>query len=224
VPILLHHLIFFDFTAEHPFSALKTGVLAAILAAILAERAISPESALRENPAVAVSLASAALLIYPVGVWLHRQATGAASGLLRPIQIGTLVASALIVIAIMQIDRAKAATRSLVALLIVSSAASVIGYIAIERSARNSSYETKGHYIAQYARPDEVVFIADDTHADYPALPMTVLYAHRNLAEWHGRDSANKLLMQNHTPDGVLFHFAPDGSPQVTRFSIQPIR
>jgi hypothetical protein len=122
------------------------------------------------------------------------------------------------------LDRKSSAARSFALLLILMAAGSVVGYISTERSTRNTSYEMEGHYIAQHARPDEVIFIADDARADYPALPMTVLYAHRNLAEWRGRDSANKLLMQNHTPDGVLFHFAPDGSPQVTRFSIQPIR
>ncbi len=224
VPILLHHVIFFDFTAEHPFSALKTGILAAILAAMLAEKAISADSDIRKNPALAAAIATAILLIYPLGVWLHRQSTGAASGHLRPIQIATILGSALIVIALARRNKTNAPARSLAILLAISTAGSAIGYSSIERSARNPSYQTKGSFIAQNARPNEVVFIADDAHADYPALPMTVLYAHRNLAEWHGPDSANTLLLQNHTRNGVLFHFALDGTPQVTRFRIQPIR
>jgi hypothetical protein len=215
-------VLFFDFTAEHPFSVLKTAVPLSLFTAFLAHRAVTERNSAHHGGALARVATALLLLAWPVTQAFTRARSGSAPGKLIITELAIiLVASTVAILAIERNgDRTSLLPRryAMILLLMLSTAGSVIGYKAIAVSSRNDWYAYLGSTIARRALQDEVVFISDARNRDYPALPMTVLYARRNLAEWHGIDEARALVRKNGAARGVYFAFDSTGTPDVARF------
>jgi hypothetical protein len=220
VAVLLHHAVFFDFTAEHPFSALKTAVPLSLAGALLTQRAFVERGEAARGPLAAI-LASIALAAIPSAQIATLARHGVVPGRLLIAQLAVILGIAV---------AAFAATwrrgtgepvipirYALMIVLLTSVAGSIAGYKALAVAARNGRYERLGTAIARNARSDEVVFISDARSSRYPALPMTVLYARRNLAPWRGPDTALALMSRNGARSAVHFQFDSSGSMRVTR-------
>ena len=148
LPVLLHHLLLFNFTAAHEFSVLKAAPFLAILAGLSAAKFWA-----RPNP-----------------IWR-----------LRPRVLVT-------------------------ASLLLCCAASVWEYNLIV-GPETAAYKNIGDFIAQNARPDEIVFAQyqrSSNKADRP-LPQIVYYAHRNIAVWSGEPYARDLSRMNDVSKIVVF-------------------
>ena len=147
VPVLLHHLILFNYTAAHEFSVLKASPAIAVLAGLLASKLWQNPSLVRGHSLLLLFASSA--LCCAVCVWQYWLLTGP----------------------------------------------------------RFPGYKTIGDFIAQNARPNEIVFAEyrrPSTAADRP-LPQIVYYAHRNIAVWQDEPYARQLSLKNGISKVVVF-------------------
>jgi energy-converting hydrogenase Eha subunit A len=153
LPVILHHLLLFNFTAAHEFSVLKAAPFLAIAAGLLVAKLWGrPNPIWRMRPRVVV--ATSLLLCCAACVWDYSLIVGP----------------------------------------------------------ETSAYKTIGDFIAQNARPDEIVFAQYQratNKADRP-LPQIVYYAHRNIAGWSGEAYARELSRTNGVPNIVVFVINPD--------------
>ena len=151
MPVLLHHLILFNYTAAHEFSVLKAAPAIAILAGLLSSK-------LWQNPFLVrgrsrLVLFTSLALCFAVCVWQYWLLTGPSF----------------------------------------------------------PGCKTIGDFIAQNARPDEIVFaeyLLPSTASDRP-LPQIVYYAHRNIAVWQDQVHARQLSQENGVPKIVVFTINP---------------
>jgi len=102
--------------------------------------------------------------------------------------------------------------RSLVIASLLLCCVSCVWVYSLVVGPETSAYKTIGDFIAQNARPDEIVFAQyqrPSNKADRP-LPQIVYYAHRNIAVWSGEAYARKLSQMNGVSKIVVFVINPE--------------
>jgi hypothetical protein len=93
---------------------------------------------------------------------------------------------------------------------------SIVEYLLINSYGAHDRYKKVGEAIRAAVQNDEVVFVGGDMD------PQHVLYAHRNLEYWQGREKADALIRKNGVTKGVhiTLNKEQDGIVSVERFSI----
>ncbi len=152
LPIITHHLVFFDFTVIHDFSVLKDAVFLSLLAGVLC-------------------------------YLLQGMADGgfALSGRRQLLNKGLMLAFA--------------------CSLLVG-----IGQFWKLNRDSNDNFRETGKLVARTAQPDEVIFAVMEE-----LCPQIVFYAHRNIAEFWGEQSARELIRKNGARRGIIFEINEDG-------------
>jgi len=153
LPLILHHVLLFNFTAAHEFSVLKAAPLFSTVAGLLA-----------------------------ASVWDRQELVW----VIRPRVL-------------------------LVSSLLLYGVACLWQYSLIS-GPETFAYKNIGDFIAQKARPDEIVFAEyqrPSSKADRP-LPQIVYYAHRNIAVWTDEAHARNLSRMNGVPRIVVFVINPE--------------
>jgi len=152
LPIVTHHLVFFDFTAIHDFSVLKDAVFFSLLVGMLC-------------------------------YLLQGTANGgfAVNGRQQLLNKGLALAFA--------------------CSLLVG-----IGQFWKLNRDSNDNFKETGKLVARTAKPDEVIFAVMEE-----LCPQVVFYAHRNIDEYWGEQSARELIRKNGAKQGIIFELDEDG-------------
>ena len=151
LPTVLHHLVFFDFTAIHDYSVLKDTVFLSLLAGMLCY--------------------------------------------------------------LLMLDGGQQILNGILAAAFVCSLLIGIGqFWKLNRESRDSFKET-GEIMARTTKPDEVIFAVMEE-----LCPQIVFYAHRNIAEYWGEQSARELIRKNGARRGIIFEIDEDGRCEEYRY------
>jgi hypothetical protein len=153
LPVVLHHLILFDFTSIHDYSVLKDAVFLSLLAG---------------------------MLCYLLMLSGKQQ-------ILNGILAAAFICSLLIGIG---------------------------QFWKLNQNSTSDCFKESGEFIARTAQPDEVVFFIMDDEL----CAQFVFYAHRNIAEYKGEQSARELIRKNGARRGIIFEIDEDGHCEKYRY------